>query len=99
MRLEMACGEIQRMLAWLVYFFCHSENPCRARDAVTFFEPTPSERGSSSRRGVQAHPIGTGSLKRWRDPHLVVQVQTGPDTRHNGRGSLILQVQRSLLPA
>ena len=68
------------------------ENPYRARDAVTFFEPQPSERGSLRERGVQAHPLWwKGSLKRLRDPHLEYQVQTGPDTRHNGRGSLFPQ--------
>lgn len=64
-----------------------TENPYRARDAVTFFEPTSSERGSLRERGAQASPpLRRGSLKRFRDRHLVNQVQTRTGTRHNGRG-------------
>lgn len=74
------------MLAFKVEFR-ETENPYRASDAVTIFEPTPSERGPLPERGEQARPLRrTGSLKRLRDSHLVIQVQTGTGTRHNGRG-------------
>lgn len=77
------------MLAWHSTVW-HIENPYRVRDAVTFFEPTPSERESLRERRVQAYPLWwMGSLKRLRDAHLVNQVQTGSSTRHNGRGSLL----------
>jgi len=33
-----------------------NENPYRARDAVTIFEPTPAERGSLRERGEHASP-------------------------------------------
>ncbi len=84
--MERACNGEQPVLA----FDAESrdtENPYRARDAVTYFEPTPSERRSLQERGEQTHPFRRkGSLKRLRDFHLVTQVHVGTGTRHNGRG-------------
>lgn len=87
---KLACSEERRVLAWLPQFG-RSENPYRARDAVTFFEPTPSERGPLQECRVHASlQQWRGSLKRLRGSHLVSQVQTGSSTRHNGRGSFFL---------
>ena len=86
---ERACSEERRVLASLLGVR-KFENPYRARDAVTFFEPQPSEWGPLRERGVHAQPLlWKGSLKRLRDPQPgSSQVQTGAGTRHNGRGSL-----------
>ena len=86
---ERACNGERPVLAFDLEIK-DTENPYRARDAVTIFEPTPSERGPLQERGEQACPLRRKeSLRRLRDPHLVIQVQTGTGTRHNGRGCFL----------
>ena len=74
--MERACNRGAPVLASVVGIG-DIQNPYRARDAVTFFEPTPSERRPHPKRGVHARQLQrTGSLKRLGGVHLVIQVQT-----------------------